>query len=383
MLEHYISVGQQRLRCGYTTGTCAAGAARAAAEALLTGCFPEKDIVDTPAGIPVSLEPEELRRGADWASCGVRKDGGDDCDATNGALIVATVRRAGDGIEIDGGQGVGRVTRPGLNQPPGAAAINSGPRQMIEAQVRQAFASAGIECGARVEISVPEGKAIAAKTFNPRLGIQGGISILGSSGIVRPMSRKALVDTTRVEMEMYRAEGVRDLLMTPGNYGADFAAKTLGLDMTHVVQCSNFIGEALDSAVNLGFSSVLLVGHVGKLCKLAAGIMDTHSRTADGRREVFVTHAALCGAPAPRLRRLYDAATTDAALDALREADLCGAVLDSVIRAAGEALRHRAGTLNVQAVLFSQSAGLYAMTDGAAALIDTHRSHPSNAGGTV
>lgn len=373
MLEHYISVGQQRLRCGYTTGTCAAGAARAAAEALLRGSFPAQLLVETPAGIPVCLEPEAQSRGAGWAACGIRKDAGDDCDVTDGALIVATVYRIESGIEIDGGQGVGRITRPGLNQPVGAAAINRVPRQMIEAQVRQALAEAGASCGLRVVISVPEGEKLAARTFNPRLGIRGGISILGSTGIVRPMSRQALVDTTRAEMEVHRAEGVRDLLMAPGNYGADFAEHTLGLDMSRAVQCSNYIGEALDSAVNLGFSSVLLVGHIGKLCKLAAGIMDTHSRTADGRREVFVTHGALCGADGALLRQLYDAATTDAALDLLCQAGLGQAVLDSILRAAGQNLAHRGKDLNIQAIAFSQSAGLTAMTDGAEALLELHK----------
>ena len=378
MLEHYIAVGQQRMRCGYTTGTCAAGAARVAAEALLRGAFPVQIGVDTPAGIPVLLDIESPKRGADWASCGVRKDAGDDCDVTDGALIVATVSRIPSGIEIDGGAGVGRVTRPGLNQPVGAAAINSGPRQMIAEQARQALREAGADCGLRIVISAPEGETLAAKTFNPRLGIEDGISILGSTGIVRPMSRQALVDTTRAELEVLRAEGVCDLLMTPGNYGADFAAHTLELDMNRAVQCSNFIGDALDNAVNLGFSSVLLVGHVGKLCKLAAGITDTHSRTADGRREVFVTHAALCGAETPLLRQLYDAATTDAALELLERAGLAEAVLDSIARAVGETLRHRAGAMNAQAILFSQAAGRSAMTAGAAKLLQKHRAAPSS-----
>lgn len=372
MLEHYISVGQQRMRCGYTTGTCAAGAARAAAEALLRGSFPAQVLVETPAGIPVLLEPEAQESGSDWARCGIRKDGGDDHDVTNGALIVATVRRTKNGIRIEGGQGVGRVTRPGLNQPVGAAAINAGPRSMIEAQVRQALLDAGADCGMEVTISVPEGERLAAKTFNPRLGIEGGISILGSTGIVRPMSRQALVDTTRVEMAVHWAEGARDLLMTPGNYGAEFAQSRLGLDIRSAVQCSNFVGDALDNAVNLGFSSVLLVGHVGKLCKLAAGVMDTHSRTADGRREVFVTHAALCGAQRPLLRKLYEAVTTDAALELLIQTGLSEAVMDSIARAVGENLRHRTGEMNTQAILFSQAAGLTAMTAGAKALLEKH-----------
>lgn len=372
MLEHYISYGQQRLRCGYTTGTCAAAAARASAQALLTGSFPADLTLQTPAGIAVTVTPENCRLERDFAECAVRKDGGDDCDVTNGALIVAAVRKIAQGIEIDGGEGVGRVTRPGLDQPVGAAAINRGPRQMIEAQLRQALAESGQSCGLHAEISVPEGRVLAEKTFNPRLGVEGGISILGSTGIVRPMSRQALVDTIRAELRMNRAEGVTDVLMTPGNYGADFAEHKLGLDMRRAVQCSNYIGDALDIAVTLGFSSVLLVGHVGKLCKLAANVMDTHSRTADARREVFVTHAALLGADRSLLRALYDAATTDASLALLNEAGLQQQVMDSIARSAGQALQRRAGKLNVQAVLFSQAAGCTAMTDGAKALLEKH-----------
>lgn len=372
MLEHYIEYGQQRLRCGYTTGTCAAAAARAGAQALFTGEFPDALTVQTPAGIAVTVKPEQCRLESDFAQCAVRKDGGDDCDVTNGALIVVRVEKIESGIEIEGGDGVGRITRPGLNQPVGAAAINRGPRQMIEAQLRQALEKAGQNCGLRAEISVPDGQELAEKTFNPRLGIEGGISILGSTGIVRPMSRQALIDTIRAELSMNRAEGVTDVLMTPGNYGADFAEHALKLDMRRAVQCANYIGEALDIAVTLGFSSVLLVGHVGKLCKLAANVMDTHSRTADGRREVFVTHAAILGADMALLRALYDAATTDAALALLADAGLQQPVMDSIAKAAGQALQHRAGRLNVQAIVFSQAAGCMAMTPGAHALLKRH-----------
>lgn len=371
MLEHYIAVGQQAMRCGYTTGTCAAAAARAAAEALLTGTFPAQVTIETPAGVAVTVEPEDCTCSAGSASCAVRKDGGDDIDATHGAKIFAAVTRIPAGIEIDGGDGVGRVTKAGLDQPVGAAAINSGPRRMIEKELTEALR--GRDGGLRAVISVPDGAALAQKTFNPRLGIVGGISILGSTGIVRPMSRQALVDTTRAELSVRRSEGVTDLLLTPGNYGDAFARETLGLDMQKAVQCSNYIGEALDDAVRLGFASVLLIGHLGKLTKLAAGITDTHSRTADGRREVFVTHAALAGADRAILRRLYEAPTTDAAAAILEEAGLRDPVLASIARAVGETLTRRAAPLEAGAILFSQAAGISVMTPGAAALLEKQR----------
>lgn len=385
MLEQYITYGQKKLRCGYTTGTCAAAAARAAAEALLCGVFPPSLTIGTPAGIQVTVSPEECVLGADFARCAVRKDGGDDCDVTNGALIAATVRKTERGITISGGDGVGRVTRPGLNQPVGEAAINRVPREMITRQLQAALKAHGADCGLHAEISVPQGAALAKKTFNPRLGIEGGISILGSTGIVRPMSKQALVDTIRAELEMHRAEGVRDLLMTPGNYGADFAQNALGLDIRRAVECSNYVGEAVDLAVLLGFSSILLVGHVGKLCKLAASVMDTHSRSADARREVFVTHAALLGASGQTLRALYEAATTDAALDILLQEGLAQQVLDAIAKAAGEALSHRAGGVRTELILFSQAHSLTAQTDGAAVLARLHTINHSDitTGGTL
>ena len=216
-LEHYIPVGKERLRCGYTTGTCAAAAARGAAEYLLTGRRPAAVQILTPAGITVTAELEDWSRGSDWARCAVRKDGGDDPDVTDGLLIYAQVNlRSGEGIAIDGGPGVGRVTRPGLDQPVGQAAINSTPRRMIEAECSAALQASGSPGGLLVTILVPEGPKLAKKTFNPRLGIEGGISILGTSGIVRPMSEAALVDSLYLEMDQLHARGGRDVLITPG-----------------------------------------------------------------------------------------------------------------------------------------------------------------------
>ena len=297
--DHYIENGAQRLRCGYTTGTCAALAAAGAASLLLSGEAPRALSLITPKGIPVTVEPVELFWENGAAVCGVAKDGGDDADATDGLVIRARVETIEEPeIRIDGGEGVGRVTKPGLDQPPGAAAINRVPRRMIEEQARRVCDTLGYAGGLSVCISVPGGEEAAKRTFNPMLGIEGGISILGTSGIVEPMSEKALVDTIAVELRQAAALGARDVILTPGNYGETFlrdhpqAARGVP-----VVKCSNFIGDALDLAGNRGFSQVLLVGHAGKLVKLAAGVMNTHSRYADGRAEVFCAHAAVCGAP--------------------------------------------------------------------------------------
>lgn len=369
MLEYYIPVGQRRLRCGYTTGTCAAAAARGAAERLTAGRWPEAVELTTPAGIPVRVELEELSNGPDWASCAVRKDGGDDPDITNGMLVRAHVQRTSSpGITIDGGEGVGRVTRPGLDQPTGAAAINSTPRRMIAEQILMTGLT-----GASVVISLPAGAALAKQTFNPRLGIEGGLSILGTSGIVRPMSETALIESIRLELETVRARGAKHVLVTPGNYGEDFSRDILGLRLTDWALCSNYIGESIDHAAMLGFESFLLVGHLGKLVKIAGGAMNTHSRTADGRRETLTAHAALCGADPHLLRSLYDSVTTDRAVELLDSAGLREPVLASVAAALEERLRYRAGEMKIAAVFFSNVYGILGKTQDADELTALHR----------
>ena len=374
-LEVYLPVGKEKLRCGYTTGTCAAAAAAGAARLLLTGELLPAVRVDTPAGITVEAELLDHTAGSDWAACAVRKDGGDDPDVTDGTLIYAKAERTdAPGVTIDGGTGVGRVTRPGLDQPVGEAAINSTPRRMIREQAERAMGETGYTGGLKVTISVPEGEKLAEHTFNPRLGIQGGISILGTSGIVRPMSEAALIDSLYLEQEQARATGVTDLLMTPGNYGDSFAEDTLGLDLSHRCTCSNYVGAAIDYAAGLGFSSLLLVGHLGKLIKVAAGNMNTHSKVADGRRETITAHAALAGGSPELLRALFDSPTTDAGVELLKQAGLLEQVMDSIARALEEQLKRRAGEeLEIEAVFFSNQYGLLGKTSGAEALLALHR----------
>lgn len=370
--DHYIENGAQRLRCGYTTGTCAALAAAGAASLLLSGKAPRALSLVTPKGIPVTVEPVELFWENGAAVCGVAKDGGDDADATDGLVIRARVETIEEPeIRIDGGEGVGRVTKPGLDQPPGAAAINRVPRRMIEEQARRVCDALGYAGGLSVCISVPGGEEAAKRTFNPMLGIEGGISILGTSGIVEPMSEKALVDTIAVELRQAAALGARDVILTPGNYGETFlrdhpqAARDVP-----VVKCSNFIGDALDLAGNRGFSQVLLVGHAGKLVKLAAGVMNTHSRYADGRAEVFCAHAAVCGAPQSLCQSLMQAASADACLALLDDAPLREPVIDSILTAIQRHLDRRAdGRFRTGAVLFTNTFGLLGQTTTAKEII--------------
>ena len=373
-LEEYVSAGGKLLRCGYTTGTCATAAAYAACELLLGGSCPSSVVVSTPAGIDVLVEVEDSARGRGWASAAVMKDAGDDPDVTDGALICARVRRtAGPGVAIDGGEGVGRVTRPGLDRGVGCAAINTAPRTMIAAAVRSVAEAHGYDGGLAVEVSVPGGEELARRTFNPRLGIEGGISILGTSGIVRPMSEEALVSSIKLDLRVLAAAGVRHAVMVPGNYGRDFARGALGIADEAIVSCSNYVGEALDEAARLGFASLLVVGHLGKLVKVAGGIMNTHSRVADCRMEVLAAHAALAGAARADVCAIMGTATTDAALDLLDKRGLLEATMASLTERLQERLAYRAGEgMRCEAVVFSNQRGVLGKTTGADALVAMH-----------
>ena len=364
VFEYYHRNGTKMLRYGYTTGTCAALAAAAAVRALLSHADPGKETLMTSKGIPVSVDIEVWGRDetGTWAS--VFKDAGDDSDVTDGMEIRAHAAMNGNGITIDGGEGVGRVTKPGLDQPVGNAAINSGPRAMIRAAVETVCDELGYGGGIDEIISVPEGEAAAAKTFNPKLGIEGGISILGTTGIVEPMSEQALVDTIEIELKQTSLETDR-LILTPGNYGEDFIERN-GLDQlgVPVQKFSNFLGETLDIISGLEFEEVVLVAHVGKLSKVAAGIMNTHSRYADGRNEIFCAHAAVNGADADVCRRLMDAATTDACIEILDEAGIRGEVVESIMRAVQQKLEHRVkGNYRIGAVMFSNVYGQLGITE--------------------
>ena len=359
------------LRLGYTTGSCAAAASKAAARMLLEGSREESVELMTPKGILLNLPVEEITAGEGFVSCAVRKDSGDDPDITNGILIFSKVEFSKTpGITLEGGFGVGRVTKPGLECPVGAPAINRVPREMITAAVRAMQEESGNSAGLKVTISIPEGERLAKRTFNPRLGIVGGLSVLGTSGIVEPMSEAALVDTIRVEMKQLAASGRKMAVITPGNYGEDFMKEVLHADLSGAVKCSNFVGETLDMAGEFGFQKVLLIGHIGKFVKLAAGIMNTHSRYADGRMEVMGVHAALCGANRELLAKLMDCITTDDALDVLEQAGLLEETLSSILRKIDFHLKARShGDYQVEAVIFSNKRGLLGMTAGAEGML--------------
>ena len=361
--------GARKLRLGYTTGTCAAAASGAAAELLLSGeTLPFYRLI-TPNGSEISLEILDPGLETDFSVCGVKKDGGDDVDATHGAVIYARVSKIFEGFEVTGGEGVGRVTKPGLDQPIGEWAINSVPRKMIREQLAKAAEKYGYSGGLKAEIFVPNGAEIAKKTYNPRMGIVGGISILGTSGIVEPMSTAALVETIRIEARSLRAVGKTVLPLTLGNFGERFVREKFPFNSEDCVTCSNYIGEALDIALELGFSSALIIGHLGKLVKLGAGIMNTHSAYADGRPDVLITCGVLAGIPSETLAPLVDCVTVDAALDMLPK-DKLDEVLKILADRAENYLNARVReNIEIGAVMFSDKHEIILKTDKADKII--------------
>lgn len=354
------------MRYGFTTGSCAAAAAKAAAYMLLSGRQKNTITIETPKGIPYTADVLEITRGEKAVQCAVRKDGGDDPDITSGALIYAEVsltdhtrtQATDTRIHIDGGIGVGRVTKPGLDQPVGNAAINHVPREMIAKEVLEVCDLMDYKGNLQVIISVPEGEAIAKQTFNPRLGIVGGISILGTSGIVEPMSNQALLDTIRVELNQRRAEGFDYIAVAPGNYGLDFMKKAYGYDLDKSVKCSNFIGVTIDMAVECGFTRMLLTGHIGKLIKVAGGIMNTHSKEADCRMELLSAFAIHEGAGADVAAKILDCVATEEAVRLLREAGKQQEVMDYAMKRIMFYLNKRAGgRMQIDCIMYDNTFG--------------------------
>ncbi len=330
---------ETKLRSGFTTGSCAAAASKAALLMLINDIEIHNVTIETPKGIPFNAEIIDITRDAESVSCAVIKDGGDDPDITTGAMIYAQVRLTDDGkISIDGGKGVGRVTKPGLDQPIGNAAINSVPRKMIEENILEVLKNAGItNKGVSVTISVPTGEGLAEKTFNPRLGIVGGISILGTTGIVEPMSDKAIVDTIRTEIRVRKAEGNKILLAAPGNYGLTFLKEVYGTPEETAIMSSNFIYDTVRIALEEGFKKLLFVGHIGKLVKVAGGIRNTHSMYGDHRMEVLsqlidgISPKALLPDKESLKEQVMNCVMTDEAVRIINEAGVGTEVFDEMV----------------------------------------------------
>ena len=323
-------VNQKLLRCGYTTGTCAAAASKAAVAMLFKQESMDSVAITTPNQTDLIIDVLSPQFNDNVASCSIEKDSGDDPDITNGILVSSKVTLLPDSSEIiiEGGKGVGKVTKGGLDQPVGMSAINSVPRKMIKDSLNELAMQYNYKGGFHVLISVPKGEEIAKKTFNPELGIVGGISILGTTGIVEPMSAKALADSIKVEISVIAAESNESILIFLGNFGKKFTEEELNLSTKPGIMCSNFIDVALDSSVEFGFKNILIVGHIGKLVKLGIGMFNTHSHNGDGRIETLLSCALEAGADIEILNEIQKCVTTNAVLDILYENDLLTKTMD-------------------------------------------------------
>ena len=350
-------------RNGVTTGLCAAAAAKAAAAMLLSSEPVEHVRVTAKDGTPIELKVTDAINSVEKngkVKCAVQKYAGDDPDVTNGVKIFAAVSKSdAPGIEIDGGEGVGRVTKPGLKVPVGKAAINPAPMEMIKSAIEEVCARFSYQGGIKAVISIPGGAEIAKKTMNGRLGIVGGLSILGTTGIVEPMSDKAIVETIKAEIDVSVASGKKSLLITPGNYGRDFASEQLGINIEEAIKCSNYIGETLDHACAKGIKRIKLIGHAGKLVKLAGGIMNTHSSIADCRMEIIAAHSALAGAKASDIKRIMDCVATEAVIDIMIQLGINSSVWESIGQKIGFHLQERTkGGVKVEYIVFTQEHGI-------------------------
>ena len=387
-MEEYVIKNQKKLRLGITTGTCSAAAAQAAAMQLLLGVESHAVTLRTPKGMTVSVPVYLLESDDRRASYKVIKDSGDDPDVTNGTDVCVTVeyvkqrvREQTDGsqdsscaftsesypyLTLDGGIGIGRVTKEGLEQAVGQAAINRVPRQMIFDAVADVCEKANACEPLHITVWMPEGETLAKRTFNPKLGIEGGLSVLGTSGILEPMSEQAIVATIETEIRQLHAVGEEKILVTPGNYGQAYASEYLGLDLTKSVKSSNYIGDTIDLAISYGMKDFLLVGNIGKLVKLAAGIFNTHSKVADGRGEIFAVHAAMAGAGADVVQEIYNCINTDRMLDVVEREGLREAVMQSILAAIEKHVDGRIGdAMRFGVIVFSEKYGYLGQTSDA------------------
>ncbi|WP_270308272.1 cobalt-precorrin-5B (C(1))-methyltransferase CbiD [Streptococcus koreensis] len=363
-MDDYAYVNGKKLRKGFTTGTCATAATAAAISMILNQDIEEKVTVSTANGVEVTMDIKDPSFGELTASAAVEKDGGDDADATHGLLIYSTVTLLPDSndIEIDGGEGVGRVTQKGLKCDVGMAAINPTPRAMIEKTARQLL---GPNCGAKIIISVPGGEETAKLTYNSRLGIVGGISILGTTGIVNPMSEESWKASITIELTMLYNQGYRSVVLAPGNYGEDFATNVLGIPPHRIVNMSNFVGHVLKEVQRIGFTRVLMVGHMGKFVKVAGGIFSTHSKDSDARMEIIMANLAMLGAPVELLEKVDQCITTDAAGTLIEEyhyEEVYQVLVDKMKFRSERLLRNRKPEVSIDVVTFGTEAGYLAST---------------------
>ena len=310
------------LRRGFTTGTCAQAAAKGASIMLTNGKVVDTVEVRTPGGERLKLKLVDQFVEKDFARCAVIKDSGDDPDVTNGAKIYAEVRFCDKrGVTIKGGEGVGKVTKPGLAIGPGEWAINPIPRKFIIDEVSGYLPK---DKGCEVTISVPGGEDIAKRTYNPKLGIVGGISIIGTTGIVKPKSQDAYKASLALELDVLTARGHKEVVLVLGYVGEKYCKGTLGIPEDSIVKIGDHVGYMLLECAKRDIKKITLVGHIGKMIKLANGQFNTHCKFGDGRVDGMARYAKACGADKDVISEILTKTTAEAVVDTLKKYALIG-----------------------------------------------------------
>lgn len=348
------------LRSGYTTGACAAAGVKAALILMTTGEVVDSVELVALDGMPLTIPVKDVGKISDGIRAEVVKFSGDDPDITNGVSVFTTIRQiAGDEIIFRAGLGVGRITKAGMQLPVGEPAINPKPRELIQ-NVAAEFKISGLE----VEISIPDGVELAKKTLNPVLGVEGGLSIIGTTGVLRPMSEDAFKNSLVPQIDVAKAAGFDELIFVPGKIGENIA-KELGLPEGAIIQTSNFIGFMLEAATHRQIKKIILCGHLGKLAKVAAGVFHTHNRIADCRLETLAAYAAAEGLPASEVQKILDANTTEDAAQIISANHLEYVYKKIAARASLRAERYVFGKLKVGTILVNFAGDILGADDTA------------------
>ncbi|MGX9758584.1 cobalt-precorrin-5B (C(1))-methyltransferase CbiD [Clostridioides difficile] len=405
-MEEYVYIDGKKYRRGYTTGSCATGASKAAVYMMITKNEIDTINIDTPKGIPLSLNVDNVNISDSFVECSVKKDGGDDIDATHTMDIYARaeiISKIDDNnnyltlenidniniseehqselykfIRVYGGTGIGVVTKKGLNVGVGKPAINPTPLRMINQEIIKLIGSdfesiLGDNNVLKITIFAPQGEKIAKKTFNPRLGIVGGISIIGTTGIVEPMSDEGWKKSLSIELQMKKEQGLDKIILVPGNHGEQFIREKLNLDIKYVVRTSNFIGYMIKEAQRIGYKKILMAGHIGKFIKVSAGIFNTHSKVADARSEILVANLALMGATSEFLHKISRCLTAEEAVELINNSEYKQVynILSNKCRdRVKQYLNEDVDDIDVEVIIFSMDKSLLGKSDNTDALVE-------------
>lgn len=364
MDREYTLVNGKKLRCGFTTGSAATAGAKAAAEFLIKDNYSENIRITLPDGQNYVIDIESMEKDSISATAKIIKDAGDDPDITNGIEILVRVQKIKKNtIRIKGGKGVGRVTKKGLPIQAGNPAINPTPLKMIRANLEEYILNR--DFGLEVEVIVPKGEEIAKSTLNGKLGIVGGISILGTTGIVKPMSEEAFKKSLDIELDMMLKERrITEITFTFGNFGRRYAIERLGMDERDILITSNFMGHMLESAAHRDITSIKLIGNIGKAIKVAGGIFHTHSRMADSRMEILTANALLCGEKRENLIKIMSSNTTEEAIGYIENKEVFSFIAEKIKEKCESHIRRCGRELGVEVLVFSNTIGELGRSDG-------------------